>query len=405
MINVQKQFLNESNEKFDKPALIIANHQSFIDILITINLHPNTVMVVKKWVYDSPIFGWPVRYAGYFYVNDGYENALPKLRQLVSEGCSIVVFPEGTRTEDGNLNRFHKGAFYLSEKLELDMVPVIFHGSDYAMPKGDSYLLKNGFVHRVILPRVSFEDKSFGHTYQERHKSITRLFKSEFYRLKAEYENPDYYRDFLIRNYIFKGPVLEWYTRIKIKLEHNYEVFHQHLPLRGLIVDIGCGYGYLGHILAWTGKEREIIGFDHDAEKIAVANNTPAKPANLSFEVKNALTADLPQADAFVISDVLHYLPQEDQRRLLEKCMKNLLPGGILFVRDADASMQKRHFGTRLTEFFSTRLGFNKTNANKLCFVTREFVEATAKSNNFKVEVIDTTKLTSNLIYILKKAE
>lgn len=405
MANVRRQYVNERNEDFKKPAVVIANHQSFIDILLMLQTSPNMVMVVKKWVYNSPVFGWAVRYAGYFYVNDGYENALPRLRKLVSEGCSIVVFPEGTRTEDGNLNRFHKGAFYLSEQLQLDIVPIIFHGSDYAMPKGDSYLLKNGFVHKVILPRIPFDDKSFGHTYQERHKSITRLFKTEFYRLKAEYENPDYYRDFLIRNYIFKGPVLEWYTRIKIKLENNYEVFHQHLPNSGLIVDIGCGYGYLGHILAWTGKEREIIGFDHDAEKITVANNTPAKPANLNFEVKNALLAELPLADAFVISDVLHYLPQEDQRKLLEKCMNNLLPGGILFVRDADASMQKRHFGTRLTEFFSTRLGFNKTNANKLCFVTREFVESTAKSNNFIVEVIDNTRLTSNLIYILKKAE
>jgi 1-acyl-sn-glycerol-3-phosphate acyltransferase len=405
MINVRRELVNYENEDFKKPAVVIANHQSFIDILLMLQTSPNMVMVVKKWVYNSPVFGWAVRYAGYFYVNDGYENALPRLRKLVAEGCSIVVFPEGTRTEDGNLNRFHKGAFYLSEKLELDVVPIIFHGSDYAMPKGDSYLLKNGFVHKVILPRISFDDKSFGRTYQERHKSISRLFKSEFYRIKAEYENPDYFRDFLIRNYIFKGPVLEWYTRIKIRLENNYEVFHEHLPKSGLIVDIGCGYGYLGHILAWTGKDRQIIGFDHDAEKIAVANNTPAKPANVSFEVKNALTAELPQADAFVISDVLHYLPQEDQRKLLEKCMKNLLPGGILFVRDADASMQKRHFGTKLTEFFSTRLGFNKTNANQLCFVTREFIETTAKSNNFKVEVIDTTKLTSNLIYILKKAE
>lgn len=404
MINVRREFRNPYHEQFDEPAVIIANHQSFIDVLLMLHLRKNVVMVVKKWVYHSPFFGWAVRYAGYFHVNDGYEKALPRLRKLVDEGCSIVIFPEGTRTTDGSLNRFHKGAFLLAEELKMDIVPVVFHGSDYAMPKGDSFLLKNGFMHRVILPRVKYSDRSFGETYQERTKKIARWYKAQFEILRREFENPAYFRDQLMRNYVMKGPVLEWYTRIKTRLENNYTLYESLLPKSGTIVDVGCGYGYLAHILAWTSDERTVIGFDHDADKIAVAQNTPTKTPNLRFETGNALEKELPAADAFVLMDVLHYLPEETQRELLLKCLKNLSPGGILMVRDADAELQDRQRGTWWTEYFSTRFfRFNKTNSNALTFVGRDFITTTVNQAGAEVEVVDNGKFTSNVLYLIRK--
>jgi 1-acyl-sn-glycerol-3-phosphate acyltransferase len=403
MANVRRQYLNPHGETFAKPAVVIANHQSFIDILITLNIHPKMVMVVKKWVYDSPVFGWAVRYAGYFHVNDGYEKFIPRLRELVKQGCSIVVFPEGTRSEDGQLNRFHKGAFYLSEQLELDIVPVIFHGNAYSMPKGDSYLLKNGFIHRVIEPRILYHDRSWGNTYQERTKSISAHFKSRFADLKKEFETPDYFRDQLIRNYILKGPMLEWYTRIKTRMEGNYQFFHEHLPTEGTIVDIGCGYGYLAHILAWTSNKREVIGFDHDEEKVAVAANTPVRTPNLRFEKHNLLTDSVPPADAYVLADVLHYLPEPDQQRVIKQCIAQLNRGGVLLIRDADAELRGRQKGTWLTEFISTNLGFNKMNSNKLCFVSRAFVEKTVHDSGTSFTVFDRSRFTSNVVYLIRK--
>ncbi len=402
MVNVPRRYLNPHKEDFSKPAVVIANHQSFIDILITLNIYPNMVMVVKKWVYDSPVFGWAVRYAGYFHVNDGYERFIPRLRELVAQGCSIVVFPEGTRTEDGNLNRFHKGAFYLSEELKLDIVPIIFHGSHYSMPKGDSYLLKNGMVHRLIEPRIPFEDRSWGDTYQARTKSIARHFKQRYATLRKEWESPDYFRDQLLRNYILKGPVLEWYTRIKTRMEGNYRFFHEHLPQSGTIVDIGCGYGFLAHILAWTSHERTVIGLDHDEEKIEVAGNTSTPTPNLSFEVHNVLTDPLPRANAYVLADVLHYLPAEDQKRVLLACLEGLEPGGLILVRDADAALEERQRGTWLTEFLSTNIGFNKMNRNELCFVTRDFISGVAEQAGATVELIDNTRFTSNVVYLIR---
>src|SRR5690606_3993913 len=65
MVNVKKSVVNTTNEKFEKPAIIIANHQSFIDILATVMLRPGIVILTKEWVWRSPLFGWVVRYAGF----------------------------------------------------------------------------------------------------------------------------------------------------------------------------------------------------------------------------------------------------------------------------------------------------------------------------------------------------
>ena len=128
MGNVKKTVVNTSGEDFSKPAVLIANHQGFLDILVMTMLYPKVVLLTNKWVWRSPVFGAVVRMAEYFPVADGIENSIELLAGRVRQGYSIVVFPEGTRSRDGHLKRFHKGAFYLAEKLQLDVVPVLIHG-------------------------------------------------------------------------------------------------------------------------------------------------------------------------------------------------------------------------------------------------------------------------------------
>ena len=83
-------------------------------------------------------------------------------------------------------------------------------------------------------------------------------------------ETPAYYREQLIYQYIYKGPVLEWYMRIKTKMERNYEDFHRMLPEKGDIMDIGCGYGFMSYMLHFVAPGRNMLGVDYDADKIAV---------------------------------------------------------------------------------------------------------------------------------------
>jgi 2-polyprenyl-3-methyl-5-hydroxy-6-metoxy-1,4-benzoquinol methylase len=218
-------------------------------------------------------------------------------------------------------------------------------------------------------------------------------------------ETPRYFRRHLVRNYIYKGPVLEWYLRVKLRMEKDYEVFHRHLPLKGLITDVGCGYGFLAYMLRYLSPKRQVLGIDYDEEKIQVANHCPAKDEKATFLAGNVLETDFPESEAFVISDVLHYMPEEDQEKLIMKCINKLKPGGILMIRDADSEMEKEHSKTRLSEFFSTRIGFNRTitEDKKLYFTSGKRIMSILQENGIEAEILEESRTMSNIIFVGKK--
>ena len=389
---------------FDRPAVIIANHASFIDILLMFALTPRIVMVTNKWVYHSPVFGHIIRYLGFHYTGDGYDTGVSHLQKKTDEGYSIVVFPEGTRSCDGKLHRFHKGAFYLAEQLHLDILPLLFYGPDKALPKRQSFHLHCTTLVIKALPRITPDDTSFGADYRERTKQIAAYCREQYAELCNRYNTSDnpYFYNRLVRNFIYKGPVLEWYTRIKVKMEDNYRLFDSLIPRNARITDIGCGYGYLGYMLAMYAPDRQILGIDYDADKIAIADNGFARPQSLQFACADSLQYELPDSDVFVLNDMLHYLSRDEQRQLLLRCAAKLNEGGTIIVRDGNATDNK-HGVTRLTELFSTRiLHFNKT-VQSLQFISDDDMSGFARECGMKMTLHKNDRYTSNTIYILKR--
>lgn len=389
---------------FDRPAVIIANHASFIDILLIFALTPHIVMVTNKWVYHSPVFGHIIRYLGFHYTGDGYDTGVNLLQKKTVEGYSIVVFPEGTRSCDGKLHRFHKGAFYLAEQLHLDILPLLFYGPDKALPKRQSFHLHCTTLVMKALPRITPDDTSFGADYRERTKQIAAYCREQYAELCNRYNTPDnpYFYNRLVRNFIYKGPVLEWYTRIKVKMEDNYRLFDSLIPRNARVTDIGCGYGYLGYMLAMYAPDRQILGIDYDADKIAIADNGFARPLSLQFVCADSLQYELPPSDVFVLNDMLHYLSRDEQRQLLLRCAARLNESGTIIVRDGNATDNK-HGVTRLTELFSTRiLHFNKT-VQSLQFISDDDMSGFARECGMKMTLHKNDRYTSNTIYILKR--
>lgn len=396
-----KHIIKPEGEDLRKPAMVIANHQSHIDIALVLMLHPKLLEMTNDRVQRSFLYGPLVKMAEFFAISDGMESLTPKIRKNVEEGYSILIFPEGTRSPDFRIQRFHKGAFYLANELGIDILPVIIHGSGPIMTKGE-YFLKHGRVTIKFLPRISIHDKKFGESILEKSRAIRHYMADEYRKVVETAEKPAYFREKLIKNYLYKGPVLEWYLKIKIRLEKNYELFHQHLPKEGQITDIGCGYGFMDYMLNFLAVGRRITGIDYDREKIEVASNCPAKNERINFIHGDALTIPLPKSRAFVLADILHYFPEEEQEKLIVLCIENLEAGGTLIIRDADRQMGRKHFGTRLSEFFSTHLGFNQTleGRKKLYFTSREKISGILSRYGMSVEVIDETKMTSNIVFI-----
>jgi uncharacterized protein len=402
MGNVKKKIINPQGENFSDPAIIICNHQSFLDILSTVMLYPKLILFTNHWVWNSPVFGFVVRMADYYPVMHGADGSVDQIANRVRQGYSVVVFPEGTRSTNGNIKRFHKGAFYLAEKLKLDILPILIHGSGYTMTKQD-FLLKNGRITLKILPRIKPSDPDYGNCYAERAKWIGRYFREQYKQLALQMEQPVYFKEQLKYNYLYKGPVLEWYMRIKVRLEKNYQLFHEMLPRKGKFLDAGCGYGFMSYMLQFASPDREITGIDYDEEKIETANHCLSKNDKTNFYCSDVLQFPFEKYDGIILSDILHYLQPLQQRETIEKCIRHLNRNGILLIRDGNKDLGTRHAATRFTEFISTTFsGFNKTSAEGLSFFSGNFIREIAERHNIECTEIAQAKYTSNIIFVIK---
>lgn len=125
----------------DKSYVFVSNHASYFDIPILMQAIPNNVrFIYKKSLSKIPIFGWGMYLGQYVPIDrENGREALKALRnaaQKIKKGISIVIFPEGTRTPDGEIKDFKKGVFVLADEAKEDIVPVLIKGSYNIMPKG-----------------------------------------------------------------------------------------------------------------------------------------------------------------------------------------------------------------------------------------------------------------------------
>lgn len=149
--------VHAGGETFEKPAVIICNHQSHLDLMIMLSQTRKVVMLTNDWVWHSPFFGLVIRNAEYYPVSMGMEAIMPKLKSLVERGYSIALYPEGTRSQDCSIGRFHKGAFHIARMLQTDILPLVEYGVGRVLPKGGKYLRKGQIVVQMNR-RVTFEE-------------------------------------------------------------------------------------------------------------------------------------------------------------------------------------------------------------------------------------------------------
>ncbi len=142
----------ENNVNFRKPSVVICNHQSHIDLACQLIFTPNIIFLTNQWVWNNPLYGLLIRNAEFYPVADGIEKLLPKLKSLVERGYSIAVYPEGTRSKDCKINRFHQGAFYIAKELGLDIIPMYLYGPGRILPKKSHHLRKGPIFIKVDNP-------------------------------------------------------------------------------------------------------------------------------------------------------------------------------------------------------------------------------------------------------------
>jgi 1-acyl-sn-glycerol-3-phosphate acyltransferase len=180
----------EGREKIrrDTAYVMIANHQSFLDILVLFRLFAHFKWVSKIENFRVPCIGWNMWLNRYIPLVRGQRESVTQMmeacEQALATGSSIMMFPEGTRSADGRLQAFKPGAFALAQRAHVPLLPIIVEGTARALPKRGFVLQGRHTIRIRVLDEIS--PTTFGQTpidlliEQVRHRFVEELQNSSF---------------------------------------------------------------------------------------------------------------------------------------------------------------------------------------------------------------------------------
>ena len=134
--------------------VLVANHQSLGDILVLFGLFKHFKWVSKAEIFKVPFIGWNMRMNDYVHLVRGDAASIDKMleacRRHLRSGSSVMMFPEGTRSVDGEIKPFKRGAFALAKELGVELVPIVVDGTHDALPKHGLMLRQQGVLQMRI---------------------------------------------------------------------------------------------------------------------------------------------------------------------------------------------------------------------------------------------------------------
>lgn len=151
---VQVQLTGSEKINPSQSYIFVSNHQSVFDIFALYGWMPN----VFKWVMKIelkkiPLVGSACEIAGHVFIDRSNplaaQESIKQAENKLVDGISLVVFPEGTRTHNGKISKFKKGAFRIAQDLQLPIVPITIKGSFERFPRG-AFLVKPGKIELTI---------------------------------------------------------------------------------------------------------------------------------------------------------------------------------------------------------------------------------------------------------------
>lgn len=315
------------------PRLLIANHQSLLDILILFVYFPRVIMVTNHRIARSWLASF-VRILGFPHIGLSYEQLRENVGEALSSGYSVLIFPEGTRSSDYRIRRFKQGTFRLSQDLGVSLGAVLLWGSGHVFPKRSVLSMGCGHVHADRLSCTGLEQPSLDISPREWARGVRREYVLAYAEAQARYAQPEdpFYGSALRLNYTYRSPFLEWKVRRQQRVMDNFTLWHQSLPLEGHITELGCGRGEVSLLLSLLSPGRRITGVDGDEGMIAVARHSYLRRGGVNFMVGDVRRVELKPSVGFILNHSLDRLPEEDALVLLERCVDHLLPGGVILI-------------------------------------------------------------------------
>jgi SAM-dependent methyltransferase len=297
------------------------------------------------------------------------------------------------------VQRFHRGAFELAIELNQEILPVILCDTWTGVPR-DGWWFEP--YHAVIraMPRVTPQnfDYTLGATALMRH--CEKIIRDALQKQLNELNTPRVLRRKVERLYRYQNTYAVELAHWKLKLDPVFKSLDQVVPRSGFILDLGCGYGFATHWLAYCTDQRTFLGVDYDENKIRVAKRTAPENPRIKFQSGDILDFEYPSCDAILLLDVLHYWTPEKQQLILEKTRRALRPGGKLILREGAKADGDAHRHVHRWEIFATKFGLNQTHEG-LHFQTLAELETMLKRAGFAdCKIISQTGHGSNMMLV-----
>jgi len=140
--------------------VMVANHQSLLDILVLFRLFVHFKWVSKIENFRVPFIGWNMALNRYIRLRRGNRESVARMMEAcaraLAQGNSVMMFPEGTRSPDGRLQRFKPGAFSLAQQAHADILPIVVEGTARALPKRGFVLQGRHAIRIRVLDEIPY---------------------------------------------------------------------------------------------------------------------------------------------------------------------------------------------------------------------------------------------------------
>ena len=260
------------HEAFDKPCIIICNHQSMLDPVYLMALSHKIIIVANKRSSWNPVIKRMFKWLDFYtVVEEQFEDDIPMFEKYVQEGYSIAVYAEGERNPESTILRFHKGAFLLASRLNLDILPIYLHGLNNAMPRG-SFAVNRTKVTMTIGQRISADSPLWGNDYQETTRRIHRHFLAEYNKIKGELETPSYFLPLVKERYLYKGRTV-YSEACKALSKENIERIGR-IVQDTIVVENSHGGGALALLAALVYPDKTVYAIEQDPDRQLLALNS-----------------------------------------------------------------------------------------------------------------------------------
>lgn len=262
---------NPYNETFDTPCVIVCNHQSMLDPMYLMALSHKIIIVANRHSSLNPVIRVMFKWLDFYtVVEDNFEKDITLLEGYIKKGYSIAVYAEGERNPNSTVLRFHKGAFLLSNKLNLDILPMYLHGVNNIMPIR-SFATNSGKVTMTVGGRITPNSNLWSSDYAETTRRVHKFYVSQYNLIKEQLEKSDYYLQLVKDQYLYKGVGI--YSEACKALCRKNLFWVDNIRTESTVLIKNCGNGALALIAALVHPDKQVIAVEENLNNRLLATN------------------------------------------------------------------------------------------------------------------------------------